>query len=284
MSAPRSIHRTLNIAHRGARSLAPENTLAAARKAFEIGADMWELDVGMTADGELIVLHDATLSRTSNAAVIYPDRKPWLVQDFTSDELRRLDFGSWFIERDPFGQIATGEISREELENYSGESLLTLGEALEFTLRHDWHVNVEIKDLSGTEGDLNVVERAVQLIEKLGAVSHVVISSFNPTYLKRANRANPGITTGLLVDSPQSNPVSMLKQLKAKAYHPRIEDLHLLDVESLQAHGFEVRVWVVNDEDAMRALLKMGINGIFTDFPQTLKSVLKGFQGSPGLI
>lgn len=273
MYASDTVHRTLNIAHRGARSLAPENTLAAAGKALEIGADMWELDVGMTADGELIVLHDATLSRTSNAAVIYPDREPWQVQDFTLDELRRLDFGSWFIEKDPFGQIADGNVSNAERENYVGERLLTLAEALQFTLRHGWYVNVEIKDLRGTKGDAQVVERTVQMIEQLRAVGHVVISSFNPTYLERANRAIPDVSTGLLVKSHESNPISLLKRLRAKAYHPRLQDLNFLDFESLQAHGFEVRVWVVNDEKTMRALLEMGVNGIFTDFPGRLKSL-----------
>jgi len=264
----------LNIAHRGASSVAPENTLAAAAKALESGADMWELDVGVSADGELIVLHDAALTRTSNAAKIYPDRKPWLLQDFTLDELRRLDFGSWFMEQDPFGQIAAGKVARHELENYAGQRVPTLGDALEFTLRHDWYVNVEIKDLAGSRDDVNVVERVMHLIAKLGAVGNVVVSSFNPTYLERANRANLDVSTGLLADAPQVDPVSLLKRVKAKAYHSRILDIHSLDVESLQAHGFEVRVWVVNDAATMRALLRTGINGIFTDFPQTLESVM----------
>ena len=75
MSASGTQTRVLNIAHRGARSLAPENTLAAAQKALELGADMWELDVAMTADGELIVIHDSTLERTSNARDVFPDRQ-----------------------------------------------------------------------------------------------------------------------------------------------------------------------------------------------------------------
>jgi len=75
---------TLNIAHRGARSLAPENTLAAARKALEVGADMWELDVRMTADGALILSHDSSLESTSNVKDVFPDRRPWRIQDLTS--------------------------------------------------------------------------------------------------------------------------------------------------------------------------------------------------------
>ena len=95
--------RTLNIAHRGARSIAPENTLAAALKALQSGADLWELDVVMTADGEPVVIHDKDLSRTSNVESVFPSRRPWLVHEFSLEEIRRLDFGSWFKAMDPFG-------------------------------------------------------------------------------------------------------------------------------------------------------------------------------------
>jgi len=83
------VDRILNIAHRGASSLAPENTLSAARKGLEAGADMWELDVQLTADGELIVIHDSTLKRTSNVEDVFPHRRPWQVHEFTLDEIRK---------------------------------------------------------------------------------------------------------------------------------------------------------------------------------------------------
>ncbi len=116
---------TLNIAHRGARSLAPENTLAAARKALEVGADLWELDVAMTADGELFVVHDDTLARTSNVEELFPDRKPWSNSLFTLAEIKRLDFGAWFVEQDPFKQISAGQVSAAELASYRGEKAPT---------------------------------------------------------------------------------------------------------------------------------------------------------------
>ena len=105
----------LIVAHGGARSLAPENTLAAARKALEVGADMWELDVGVTADGELILFHDDSLARTTNARQVYPDRAPWTFTTFTLAELGALDFGTWFVETDPFGQIAVGAVTAQRL-------------------------------------------------------------------------------------------------------------------------------------------------------------------------
>jgi len=269
------MHRPLNIAHRGARSLAPENTLSAARKALEIGADMWELDVGMTADGELVVLHDDTLERTSDATSIYPHRHPWQLHEFTLEELMRLDFGSWFVDEDPFGRIAAGEVSRRELHGYRGERIPTLGEALAFTFREKWSVNVEIKDLTGTEGDLKVVEATVRLIEKTGMTDRVVISSFNPSYLPRVSAANSTIATALLTESPPADPVSVLKRLRVGGYHPSLEELHLIDLDEIQGQGFPVRVWTVNDEGTMQSLIDAGVSGIFTDFPQRLKPLLE---------
>ena len=134
MSAPLTSPHILNIAHRGARSLAPENTLAAARKGLEAGADMWELDIQITADGELIVIHDTTLKRTSNVREVFPNRKPWLVHEFTLDEIRLLDFGSWFRKQDPFGQIAAGMVAESDLASYVHQQAPTLKEALTFTL------------------------------------------------------------------------------------------------------------------------------------------------------
>ncbi|HFD40915.1 MAG TPA: glycerophosphodiester phosphodiesterase, partial [Anaerolineae bacterium] len=91
----------VNIAHRGARSLAPENTLVAARKALAVGADLWETDVAVTADGELILFHDDSLVRTTDAERRFPDRAPWTFTTFSLAEIRSLDAGSWFVETDP---------------------------------------------------------------------------------------------------------------------------------------------------------------------------------------
>lgn len=264
----------LNIAHRGNRSLAPENTLAAARKALAARALMWELDVCMTADGELLVLHDATLPRTSDVKRVFPGRRPWRVSDFTLEEIRRLDFGSWFGVEDPFGQIAGGAVLASDLDQYAREPAPTLREALAFTLENDWLVNVEIKDLSRTRGHATVVEKTVGLIEEMDMVERVLISSFNHAYLERARAANPAITAGALVDSVFRDPVSLLRRLGAAAYHPKLGAVGLRDIETLRNEGFEVLVWVANDEATMRSLIRSGVSGIFTDFPQLLAEVL----------
>jgi len=266
--------RTLNVAHRGARSLAPENTLAAALKALQAGADMWELDVVMTGDGEPVVHHDKNLHRTSNAASVFPLRQPWWVHDFSFAEIRSLDFGSWFEENDPFGQITAGMLSDKELDSYRGEPAPTLGEALQFTREHNWYANIEIKDLHGTPGHHEIVKKVVDLIDESGMADRVLISSFNYSYLEHIKALNPLLPTGVLIDRPHWNPLGLLESLRADAYHPRIHAFSAADVRLLRESGKAVLVWVVNDEAGMRSLIRSGVNGIFTDFPNLLGSIL----------
>lgn len=265
----------LNIAHRGARSIAPENTLAAARAGLESGADMWELDVAVTSDGELVLLHDDTLERTSNVEEIYPHRKPWAVHTFTLDELRQLDFGSWFIEKDPFGQIAEGAVSAQMQQSYAGEPMPTLHDALAFTRDNQWRVNVEIKDASGTAGDQDVVEKTVSLIHDLGMEERVIISSFNHDYLRRAKLASGAIQTAALVEDAVPDPASLTRRLGAEGFNPRYTNILPDAIPALRRAGVDVYVWTVNDPDVMRALIRGGASGIITDFPQVLDEILK---------
>jgi glycerophosphoryl diester phosphodiesterase len=265
----------LTIAHRGARSLAPENTLLAAQKGYEIGADLWELDVAMTADGEIVVIHDDTLERTSNAARLYPDRRPWNVENFSLAELRSLDFGSWFVEKDPFKAIASGAVSHQDTLAFPGIQIPTLREALSLTRDLNWRVNVEIKDLTGKPGDSRIVERVVQMIEELGMESKVIISSFNHAYLQRAHHANATIYTAALVEMPVPDPLALLQSLSAQAYNPYIKTMSIEEIAPLRQAGKDVFVWTVNDEPTLRKLIAAGVSGIFTDYPQLLKSILQ---------
>lgn len=264
----------LNIAHRGARSLAPENTLLAAEKGLALGADLWELDVAVTQDGELVVLHDDTLERTSNAAEVFPKRKPWSVWTFTLDELCQLDFGGWFIEKDPFKQIQAGAVSADEQASFKGAPIPTLREALEFTREHNWRVNIEIKDASNTPGDAFVVEKVVELVKELDMVDRVIISSFNHDYLKRVKAVEPDLVTAALVDRAVADPVALLEQTGAQAYNPGLKYVDEATVRAVREAGFDVLVWTVNEEEDMRRLIEWGVSGIFTDFPQRLNAVL----------
>ena len=212
--------------------------------------------------------------RTSNAAAVFPDRAPWGVHTFSLAELRRLDFGSWFVQNDPFGQIAAGNVSSSEQRSFQNAPIPTLREALEFTRDHQWMVNVELKDLTGKPGDPEIVEKAAALITKLNMEASVLISSFNHSYLERVKRANPVIATAALVEQPDANPVALLNRLNARAYNPGLKSCNLEHFTALRKAGKDIFVWTVNDEVSMRRLIEMGATGMFTDFPQLLKSVL----------
>ena len=268
-------HTILNIAHRGARSLAPENTLAAALKALEVGAHMWELDVGMTLDGELIVIHDATLQRTSDAKNVFPERQPWNVHEFTLQEIGRLDFGSWFIREDPFGEIRAGRISRAQLDRLSGLRAPTLAQALHFTRQYGWYVNVEIKDLSGTPGHPLVVPKVVSLINAMNLHGTVLISSFNHHYLEQISSLDAAISLGVLTNRRLRDPLKTLRRLGALAYHPRISAFAPKDVRILKNEGFHTLVWVANDPETFLRLQEEQVSGVFTDFPQNLAPMLR---------
>jgi len=256
------------IAHRGARSLAPENTISAAKKAFESLADGWELGVAMSVDGELVVLHDDTLERTSNVAEVFPDRSPWSVYDFTIDELKKLDVGSWFVESDPFEQIKKGNVSSEKVDEYIGESLPTLREALVFTKDNQWWVNIEIKDASGTPADAIIVSNVVALVEELEMQDQVLISSFNFEYLKQVKNINNELPTGVLVNKIVMDPLALMQELDAQAFHPGMKVTSEKQVNLLLEEGYSVNVWTVNEETDMQKLIEMGVTGIITDFPQ----------------
>jgi glycerophosphoryl diester phosphodiesterase len=277
MSLPRVLPK--NIAHRGARSLAPENTIAAAQKAVQAGADMWELDVTITADGELIVLHDDTLNRTTNVAEVFPDRAPWKAHTFLLDEIRELDAGSWFVAQDPFGQIAAEAVSEADQQAYAGEKIPTLEEALLFTREHNWQVNVEIKDLDHTPGSAVIVERVVYLVRKLNMAEQVLISSFNHRYLVRSKQAAPQIRTAALVVMPTLFAARHLRHIEAQAYHPRLGAISPYRIQALRKRGFEVNVWTVNEERDLRRLMEYGVNGLITDYPQRLRELLGDAAG-----
>lgn len=264
----------LNIAHRGARSLAPENTLLAAEKGLALGADLWELDVAVTQDGELVVLHDDTLERTSNAVNVFPGRISYAVWTFTLAELRQVDFGSWFVAKDPFGQIKAGAVSAAEQASFTGAPIPTLREALEFTRDHQWRVNIEIKDATNTPGDAFVVEKVVDLVKELDMLDHVIISSFNHDYIKRVKIAEPDLVTAALVDRVVTDPVALLQETGAQAFNPGLKYIDEQTVRAVRAAGYDVLVWTVNEEDDMRRLIEWGVSGIFTDFPQRLNKVL----------
>jgi glycerophosphoryl diester phosphodiesterase len=268
---------TLIIAHRGARSLAPENTMAAARKAFEVGAGMWELDVAVTSDQELVLLHDDTLDRTCNAKDLFPGKVPWRVWEFSLSEISTLDCGTWFIRTDPFGQIKAGAVSQEEANSYAGEPIPTLRTALEYTRENDWRVNVELKDQPNDEYGQILVEKTVALIHELGMDdgNQVAISSFNHEYLTMVQALNPNIPVQALTSKKIKNLPEYLLALGTDSCNPKVDVWSPDELAAFIQDGLEFNVWTVNDEATMKQLLESNVSGIITDYPQKLINILK---------
>ncbi len=237
-------------AHRGARSISPENTLTALKNS--IGkCDFIEIDVQFSRDGVAVVMHDETLERTTDVAKIdsFVSKKPYRVCDFTLDELRELDYGSWFYKD----------------ENHK-EPLLTLSDALEFIKENNIFLNIEIKDMYGIFSDEEVVDTALSEIKKSDAGEVVLLSSFRHEYLKISKEKAPTILTAALVDG--KHPHSLLKylsELKANGYNLNNESVDKQTVEMLREAGFFVGVYTVNDSTRAKELFGMGVNYIFSD-------------------
>jgi glycerophosphoryl diester phosphodiesterase len=272
--------KVLNIAHRGARSLSPENTLPAVIKAFQTGADLWETDVVATRDGELILFHDDSLARTTNVEALFPDRFPFHYSTFTFEEIRRLDAGIRFIETDPFGQIAAGAVSSSDLKEYQEVKIPTLKEALDLTRRLDWRVNLELKDLPPPLTDFPLPERVICLIESSGFdVGRLIISSFNHAWLRRVKKMRSDIVLHALIGDSDDEPQDW-GNFEFDTYNAN----HLLTDEAQIRRALEkgvtVNLWTVNDPDEMKRFIRSGVSGFFTDFPQRLAEVLKEERNS----
>jgi glycerophosphoryl diester phosphodiesterase len=257
-------------AHRGCSSLAPENTLAAARKAHEAGAHGWELDVQLTADGQVIVQHDRGLLRVTDVRThpVFAGRQPYVTARFTLDELQQLSTGEAFARYDRHGQIAAGRVTAAELDALRREPMPSLKEALALTRDLDMVVNVELKNLSGLPGAENFVERTVAVLDEMSMPARVLISSFNFEYLREIQRSRPQYATAALVAHPHPDPVALMRDLGASAYHPGHAMVDADLVRRIRRAGLHVNVWTVNSAERMRELADWGVSGIITDFPQ----------------
>ena len=228
-------------AHRGASGHAPENTLAAFRLALELGSEAIELDAKLSADGEVVVIHDQSIDRTSN--------RSGLVKDLTLAQLRQLDVGSWFDAR------------------FVGEQIPTLAEVFELA-GSKIVINVELTNYS-TRND-RLPEKVAALVIEHQLQDSVFFSSFNPFTLKRLRRALPGAPIGLL--GLPGLPGAWIHTPLAGLFSPQAIQPHFADVSVprlVRVHRQRTRmqVYTVNEAADMRRLFALGI-GIFTDQPQ----------------
>lgn len=237
-------------AHRGARSIAPENTLWALKKCAG-HCDFIEIDVQLSSDRVPIIMHDDTLERTTDVKEfdMYKDREPYRVSDFTFKELCMLDYGSWF--------------------NKEYESLLTLSNTLDFIKENRLYMNVEIKYMYGSFSDEEVVSIVAKEIIDRDMQSQVLLSSFRHEYLPLCKKLMPNVPTAALVEDEHPNElIEYLKRLRVDAYHLNDELVDKQTVIKLRKAGFFVGVYTVNDPVRAKELFGMGVNAVFSDMSE----------------
>ena len=253
-------------AHRGYRAIRAENTMSA----FEacIGkCDFVELDVGFSRDGVVIIIHDDTLERTSDAKFKSNFTPPYSVVDYNYRELLELDFSSWFIEQDPFQTIQNKLVTKKKLESLPIQRIPTLQEALLFFKQHNIPVNVEIKDLIKTDFDDMATEHVISIIQELDMEDMILLSSFNHSYLSQAHKLAPTIASAALQEKAHhDNLIEYLKNLKVQCYHSEVSITDAELVSSLNSAGIIVNVFTANKPEDKIRLYGYGVKSIFTDF------------------
>ena len=260
-----------NIAHRGARSLAPENTLAAARMAHALGADLWETDVAVSADGQLFLMHDDAMTRTTDVAARFPDRVPAPFSTYTLAEIRSLDAGSWFERDDPFGQVAAGAVGRGELDTFVGEPVPTLREAFELTLALDWRMNLELKAQPRPNETFDVVGAVLALADEVGiGPGHLLFSSAQHGWLRAVKERRPGFEVQALLGLFPEDPIDFGDPF-FDTFNPRITRVSVEEIEAQLARGLRLNPYTVTEPDAIARLTEIGITGLITDFPQRVR-------------
>lgn len=242
----------LNIAHRGASAYRPENTMEAFTEAVTLGADMIEMDVRQTVDGHLILLHDDTVDRTTNGT--------GPVAELTLEQVKALDAGL-------------------------GSRIPTLEEVFFHFVRSDVILNLEIKCP-------DIETEVVELLHRCFRRDRVLISSFRTAVLSKVREIDREMGIGLLVGRTRpfaplswvrgAFPLSTYRRLGANALH---QDVHLAFpslIRRCKREHIPLYVWVVDGEPEMRSLIRQGVDGIFTNRPDTLRRVIRqGIGGIP---
>lgn len=245
------------IAHRGASAVAPENTLPAVDIGAGMKADFVEIDVQLTKDGELVVIHDTTLDRTTDVETKFPDRAPYNVGDFTLEEIRTLDAGSWF--------------SAE----YAGIKVPTLQEVLD-TLRGRAGLLLEVKspDLYPGIAEAIVADLAGEGWLQANARSgRLVVQSFDWDFMAEFNALAPQVPAGLLGGPPSEAEMAELSTW-ADQINPNHNQVDAEFIETVHEYGMVTWPYTVDDPERMRELASIGVDGIITNYPAVLLDIL----------
>ncbi len=233
--------RTQVYAHRGFAARAPENTLPAFALAIEVGADGIEFDVQMTVDGELIVIHDDTLDRTTDGS--------GQVAHQTLHDLRRLDAGSWFAPE------------------FAGVRVPTLDEVLALAVEAPYPVMLNLELKYGDTPYPALEFRAWERVSAYGLGARTIVSSFYHEPLRRLKRAHAEAETALLYQDGLVDPWLYAHYLGAGALHPYYKSVTAEQIAQIRQQGVKVRVYTVDDEDDLRRFCRWGVDAVITEHP-----------------
>ncbi len=241
----------LSAAHRGSSGVAPENTIAAFRQAIADGADMIELDVRMTGDLELVVLHDRTVRRTTGGK--------GRIRNVSFAAVRSLDAGLWFGSE------------------FAGERIPLLRTVIDILPPHV-QLNIEVK----TDGDRRkrqaLAESLVLLLREKNFLSRALVSSFNHKFLSRLHAVYPAIRTGALympVRDTGRKPSTLARRIGASAFICSIAQLRKRHTEDVHANKLTLVCYGVNTRRQLSKAVKWGVDIIITDHPKKMREYMK---------
>lgn len=237
----------LNIAHRGFSGKYPENTLLAFQKAIETGADGIELDVHFTKDGELVVIHDETIDRTTDGK--------GLVRDYTYEELSKIDASAGFKGVYGFNKIPT------------------LREYFELVKPVDGFItNIELK--TGIYEYPGIEEAVLKLIDEFDLRDRMIISSFNFFSVLRFKALAPDVKCGFLEGGWIADFGAYTKQHGIECVHPLYLSVTEQTAAEIKGNGIEINTWTVNDEESVKRLYLLGVESVITNYPDMAKKVI----------
>lgn len=236
---------TLILAHRGASGYAPENTIAAFKKAISLGADGIETDVQLSKDNEIVLIHDESVDRTTDGR--------GYIKDLTLKEIKKLDAGRWFNDK------------------FIGQRVPILEELLSLAKDKDILLNIELKN--NVISYKNIEEKVVNLINRYNLKDRVIISSFNHTSLLKIKHIDSDIRTGMLYMSRLSNPIAHAKAINADALHPSYKRLSRRLIDAATQNKLMINTFTVNRKEHIKKLKEVGVTSIITDYPDIHKSI-----------
>lgn len=231
------------IAHRGASSIAPENTLQSFSKAIDLKADYFELDVWLSSDDSIMVIHDQTVNRTTNG--------DGNINNLPYSYLKQLDAGSWFNEK------------------FAGEKIPTLYEVLSLAKdnRNKTKVCIHINDIKPM-----IINKVVELVEQMEMQDQVIIACFELSKLKLSKTLAPNIPVlYLLTKTMTIQDIAQAHEIYADAIGPGIDDTVGQNfIVNANLRRMEIWKWTIDDSVKMKYFIKLGVNGIITNYPQRL--------------